>query len=172
MDLTSLDFSGRIREKKGLHYLLKHHFKNDIELIYDINGKPFINKNNVHISVSHSHHLLALIVSDKNVAIDIELINDKIQRVKSKFLNHHELIETENSDLLTLLTYWCAKETMFKYVGVKGKSLKEDFLLSYFCFSKDGGLLKGIIDVNNFKKELNMRYFLKDNFVVVHTIKE
>jgi len=170
MNLNSLVGLGRQREKNGLQYLLNHHFKKDVELIYDSNGKPFVNKSNIHISISHSHHLLALIVSNKNVAIDVELITDKVQRVKTKFLNQYELNVTQKSDLLTLLIYWSAKETMFKHLGIKGKSLKDDFYLNSFSISDQGGIINGITDVNNLKIEVSMRYFLKDNFVVVHTI--
>ena len=123
MDLRSLDCIGRAGEKKGLMLLLKRYFNEDVQLNYDINGKPFINNNKTHISVSHSRHLLALIVSNQNVAIDLELVSDKVQRVKTKFLNDQELIETINDDNVILTTYWCAKETLFKYLGLKGKSL-------------------------------------------------
>ena len=170
MDLTSLDCIGRAREKKGLQQLLKHYFNKDVELIYDNNGKPFINNENVHISVSHSHHLLALIVSHQNVAIDVELISEKVERVKTKFLNDQELIETEIADNKILTTYWCAKETLFKYLGLKGKSLKNDFIVSKFNFSTEEGRISGFIDVNKLKKEITLRYFMKDNFVVVHSV--
>jgi phosphopantetheinyl transferase (holo-ACP synthase) len=170
LDLNQLSCIGREREKKGLGYLLNHHFKEDVELNYNSHGKPFIANQNIHISISHSRNLLALIISPKNVAIDVELISDKAQHVKTKFLNEQELLDTAKAAPLTFLLYWCAKETLFKYLGIKGKSLKDDFFIPQFDADKKEGFFKGMIDVHQLKEEINMKYFIKDNFVVVYTV--
>ena len=81
-----------------------------------------------------------------------------------------ELIETEIADNRILTTYWCAKETLFKFLGLKGKSLKNDFIVSKFNFSTEEGRISGFIDVHKLKKEITLRYFMKDNFVVVHSV--
>ena len=74
------------------------------------------------------------------------------------------------NDNKIITTYWCAKETLFKYLGLKGKSLKNDFIVSKFNFSIEEGRISGFIDVNKLKKEITLRYFMKDNFVVVHSV--
>jgi 4'-phosphopantetheinyl transferase len=41
-----------------------------------------------HISISHSHDKLAIIVNEKEATgIDIELIRDKVLKIKHKFLS-------------------------------------------------------------------------------------
>jgi hypothetical protein len=68
------------------------------------------------------------------------------------------------------LLKFISKETLFKYLGLKGKSLKNDFIVSKFNFSIEEGRISGFIDVNKLKKEITLRYFMKDNFVVVHSV--
>lgn len=72
-------------------------------------GKPLFR--GYHISITHTKGYAALILSKtQEVAVDIELFGDRVERVADKFLRHDEKAEGLDS----LLVHWCAKETVFK----------------------------------------------------------
>lgn len=72
-------------------------------------GKPLFR--GYHISITHTKGYAALILSKtKEVAVDIEYFNDRVERIASKFLRKDEKAEGLDS----LLVHWCAKETVFK----------------------------------------------------------
>ena len=69
----------------AVRHLIKYLSINPQNLKYDSLGKPFF-ENNYKISISHSGIYVAVIISDTAVGIDIETIDDRILKIKSKFL--------------------------------------------------------------------------------------
>ena len=53
------------------------------KIFYDSSGSPKIDEK--FISISHSKNLVAIILSDKNCAIDVEEISEKSKVLQSKF---------------------------------------------------------------------------------------
>src|SRR5258706_16031544 len=90
-----------------------------IHLESDDRGKPVVHNFPVHLSISHSFELSALLMSEKfMVGIDIEKIDPKIERIKHKFLREEKLLAiSEEQRLEQLYVYWCAKEAMYKWYG-------------------------------------------------------
>jgi len=97
---------------------------------YDESGKPFINSD-LNISISHSKFMAAIVFSEHNLAgIDIEHKQNKIIRIKNKFLNDSEKLENEyqsNVDYLTMI--WTAKESIYKALGIKGVSFYDNIII-------------------------------------------
>ena len=72
-------------------------------------GKPLFR--GYHVSISHTKGYAALILSKKSeVAVDIEYMSDRVERIASKFLRKDERADS----LDAMLVHWCAKETVFK----------------------------------------------------------
>ena len=67
----------------SVRHLLHEFGYTDQDLFYDDNGKPHL-KDGKHISITHSFTFSGVIVSDKEVGIDIEKQREKI---KKKMLN-------------------------------------------------------------------------------------
>ena len=111
----------------AVRHLIKYLSINPQNLKYDSLGKPFF-ENNFKISISHSGVFAAVIVSDTAVGIDIEAINDRILKIKSKYLetelNYPLELNTETS-----LVYWNIKESVFKAVDKTGIDFKENILV-------------------------------------------
>lgn len=108
----------------------------DLDLYYDPFGKPHINCDK-HISITHSHHFSAIIISEETVGIDIELQRDKIVRIADKFVNQQELDRLQNcysrEDYIKKLTVkWGAKEAIFKIRNEKGISFKDHIRVNPF----------------------------------------
>ena len=111
----------------AVRYLLQYLSIDLHNLNYNILGKPFF-ENNYKISISHSGLYVALIISDTAVGIDIETINDRILKIKSKYLetelNYPLELNTEIS-----LVYWNIKESVFKAVDKPGIDFKKNILV-------------------------------------------
>lgn len=138
-------------------YLLKHlqpDFPFD-SIRIESSKKPVLPENQFHFSISHCGDYAAAIISDgKLVGIDVEIITPKIEKIKYKFLNSHELellqknqVSENNIELITLL--WSAKEALYKWYGKGSISFKKNLPIKQIYFKKDSGLLKA-----QFSKEI------------------
>jgi phosphopantetheinyl transferase len=80
-------------------------------------GKPFVPDSSLHFSISHSFPYVAAAIDQQPVGIDIQVFQEKISRLKDKFLSptEQELFENK-AEQLTLA--WTAKEAAFKWFGL------------------------------------------------------
>ena len=103
----------------------------------DDNGKPYLINSKYHISISHKFPYVTSILDNKACGVDIERIDNKVRKIKSKFLTENE--EKKIGDnLKKLVEYWSIKESTYKVEGKtiplkkinvnqKSKSLYESF---------------------------------------------
>ena len=156
-------------ETKGKDFLIKTLIDDDSIIIYDEKGKPHLTNDSRHISISHSHDKLAIIINENEVTgIDIELIRDKVLKIKHKFLTNSELEDT-GDNVEKLLIYWAAKETLYKIYGLK----EVDFIANLFVnpFTKHNlGTIIGTIHLPHFKETFELNYQLLDNYVLVYSL--
>lgn len=88
--------------------------------------KPFLENEAYHFSISHCGDYAAVMVSsDMRVGVDVELISNKVEKVKHKFLSPAEQniiasLAGGNSDLnkAVLTCTWSIKESLYKWFGV------------------------------------------------------
>src|SRR5690606_11835849 len=79
-------------------------------------GKPALENDIVHFSISHSFPYVAVVIGNRSVGIDVQVYREKIHRVKHKFLSPEELIIVqEKTENLTLA--WTVKESVFNWYG-------------------------------------------------------
>ncbi len=102
----------------------------------DNNGKPHLIKSKYHISISHKFPYVSVIFNTKKCGIDIERIDEKVKKIRSKFLSKKEdLIVGEN--LKKLVEYWSMKETAYKVDGttipLKNIEIREKIKNLYTC---------------------------------------
>ena len=102
----------------------------------DNNGKPHLIKSKYHISISHKFPYVSVIFNTKKCGIDIERIDEKVKKIKSKFLSEEEeLVVGEN--LKKLVEYWSMKETAYKVDGttipLKNIEIREKIKNLYSC---------------------------------------
>lgn len=88
---------------------------------YKTTGKPILEKG--FLSMSHSHNYIVICFSEtSNLGIDIEMISEKINRVKSKFLHPKDQYKT----LTELTQLWTIKEAFFKLFDGEDVFLMDD----------------------------------------------
>ena len=89
--------------------VLWQNFNVDLPIKYKPSGKPIISHG--FISVSHSHNKVAIAYSKSNeVGVDIEMISEKINKVKHKFLHPKD----NYKNLKDLTQLWTIKEAVYK----------------------------------------------------------
>lgn len=146
--------------------------RKDIYIRHNADGKPQLDGYN--ISISHTVGFAAVILSaTKDVAIDVEYRNDRVLRIREKFLTPAEIAAIEGDMETTLLLCWCAKETVYKYFSEE--KLAFDEMLT--DISKAQSTVVNLTDEgtfycsnlrNNTKKTI--RYMQNDEFVLTYTL--
>jgi 4'-phosphopantetheinyl transferase EntD len=140
------------------------------EILIADTRKPFLENEQYHFSISHCGDYAAAIVSKKErVGIDIELVTEKIERVKQKFTNEDEMLflNDEYKDFLDqfglekkieqefLTMIWSAKETIFKWYGAGQMDFRQHMQLTgAIGFSDDELISLPFLFTKN-----EMRYF-------------
>lgn len=168
---STFDVSATRREleKKGTRYLLKNLLKNEaFELAYSPQNKPYLKDSLNHISISHSHDKLAIIINAKeSTGIDIELIRDKVINIRHKFLNEREL-QFAGEDTDRLVTMWAAKEALYKVHGLKELQFNKHLSVMPF-YSAD---IIGSIMLNGKEKKFALRSEKVGNYRMVYVLKQ
>jgi len=159
----------REQEKAGTRFLLKNLLKTALfELAYTKENKPFLKGRAEHISISHSHDKLAIIVNTtENTGIDIEQIREKVLNVQHKFLNESEL-RFAGGDIDKLITLWAAKEALYKVYGLK----EIEFIQNLFIEEYTGPEMTGRIELKDLKKEYRLVHEKIDGYKLVYVLHE
>ncbi len=121
-----------IAHQKGflsVRQLLKTAGLSDADLYYDGTGKPFLNTKQ-NISISHSHEFAVIALSSKEIGIDIELCQDKIKKIATKFIGFEE--NHIQNGVVELTVIWAIKEAVFKIINQAGISFKTQLLVEKF----------------------------------------
>jgi len=107
----------------------------------DENGKPYLPDFPYEISLTHSYDYAGVMLSRKGACgIDLEIVKDKVVRIKNKFLKPQELafIPDGPDQVNQLYACWCAKEAVYKLQGKKGISFLNDMLIEPFTYHAQG----------------------------------
>ena len=124
-------------------------------------GKPLFR--GYHVSISHTKGYAALILSKKSeVAVDIEYMSDRVERIASKFLRKDERADSLDSKWV----HWCAKETVFKLFSEENL-LFEEMRVKPFDTMSDWAC-----DVENLKsgKTARVDFELAMDFVLTYSM--
>ncbi len=117
----------------SIRHLLAEAGYTDFDLYYDQEGKPHL-KDGKKISITHSFIFSAIIVSDREVGIDIEKQRLKILRIAHKFTPIEEYRTMANDEALMrkLTMVWGAKESLYKSFAAPGVSFLQHIYVEDF----------------------------------------
>ncbi len=152
----------------SVRYLLKQAGYTDFDLYYNEFGKPLL-KDGKHISITHSYHFSAIIVSNNVVGVDIEKNREKIINIYDKFVNT-EKDSLSGEDLVKQLTViWGAKESMYKIYPHGGLSFKNHIAIDPFLFANEKST--GRVVCEDWNKEYQIFFeFLQEEFTLVYAM--
>jgi len=99
--------------------------------------KPYLRNEQYHFSISHcGDYAAAIVSSDERVGVDIEIISEKAEKIRHKFLTQNEelifSLASPNPGFMgplatTLL--WSAKESVYKWFGNGGVDFRNHIQL-------------------------------------------
>jgi len=156
-------------ERAGTQFLLKELLKTeDFKLCYSEVNKPYLQARKEHISISHSHDKLVIILNEnETTGIDIELIRDKVINIQHKFLSVKELDYAANH-VEKLITIWAAKEAIYKAYGSK----ELEFINHIYIQNWEGDKISGEIRLNSDQKKYELKVETIDNYKMVYLLNE
>ena len=167
--LQQLSSSKRYLHWLGTRVLLRKMLNTEeyIDCRADEHGKPYLTAIPYHISFSHSFDYAAVMISKKKpVGIDIEHIDQKVERIVKKFLRPSELafIQPEHR-IKQLYTCWCAKEAIYKCYGRKEVSFINHIYLDAFDYREDG-ILHAAIKNETLNLDFEVEYFQFNDYMI------
>ena len=163
-------------KKKEIHKKQFLAIRNILELMssekylvsYSEIGKPYLNSKK-NISVTHSGSYAALIVSDKQVGIDLEEFGEKIKKIEKKFLDV-ELDYPIDLSTSNLLVYWNIKESIFKSLENKPMDFRKNIIV--LPLEEENNKVKSWYINNDEIYSFCSYYKVSKNYTLAYVIKE
>ncbi|MFR9672833.1 MAG: 4'-phosphopantetheinyl transferase superfamily protein [Rikenellaceae bacterium] len=131
-----------------------HEVEASNEILYNEVGAPYLVDSKLHISVSHSSTLVAVVVSSYPCAVDIESCERDFERVAKRYATPRE---RESFDLAVV---WSAKEALYKLSGATGLDLLDDIKIHSITDNQIDGSIREV--------HHPLTYTLIDGHVVVY----
>jgi phosphopantetheinyl transferase len=141
-----------------------------IELSKDPYNKPslLVDQEAFFVSISHSFDRAAVIVSPLlPVAIDLEKLDHRIERVQHKFAATEELemiAESYRREMLTVI--WSAKETMYKLYGKKEVDFRREIRVDPFTWDPAGFALSARLSKGETELQAEVNVQVEDDYVL------
>jgi phosphopantetheinyl transferase len=138
--------------------------------------KPFLRDEQYHFSIAHcSNYAAAIVSSNKRVGVDVELITQRVGKIKHKFLHPTEVrfvnsqLINQHINLLTLL--WSAKEAMYKWYGLGEVDFSE--MMRTFPFQiNDSGEIEAVFMKGSLQKKLTLHYRMIEGLSMVWVVSD
>lgn len=167
--LQKLSSSKRYLHWLGTRVLLRKMLNTEeyIDCRADEHGKPYLTTIPYHISFSHSFDYAAVMISkNKPVGIDIEKIEQKVERIARKFMRPEELDFIQPKDKIgQLYACWCAKEAVYKCYGRKEVSFLNNIFLQGFDYREKGNL-HAAIKKEGLELNFEVDYFRFNDYMI------
>ena len=139
----------------------------DYKITYNNNGKPSLNSK-YNISISHSHEIAALVISDNSkIGLDVQLNENKIFNIQDKFLNPSEKLNIgENPSVKILTMIWTSKESIYKAVGLKGISFSDNIKIEKVVEEDKTGI--GYYTNGLEKVKFDLKFFFIEEYTICY----
>lgn len=135
-------------------------------------GRPHRMNCNRFISLSHSKNLVAAIISDRSVGIDIQNHVERISSIQHKFVSPVESTYINNQN--ELLSYyhilWGSKESMYKSYGKRELDFKKHMHVYPFEIFDSKIEFVGKVEKNNECQFYNLHYQNVNNNYLIYCI--
>lgn len=155
----------------SVRMLLQEAGYTDNDLSYDDLGKPHLSDGK-HISITHSHHFSAIVVSDVQVGIDMEKIREKIAVIAPRFMEENfEFPDKKDPEYIKKLTaLWGVKECIFKIRNEAGISFRNHIKVDPFNMLSQNGLAH--LHFQGINQAFQMHFVQVQNFMLVYAFEK
>ncbi len=121
--------SKRKNEFLGVRYL-RNQLNINSPILYHDTGKPFFSKADQALSISHTKDYIALAIAAFLIGIDIEQKDRNATKIINKIATEAEKNLCTDDTKEWYLQLWCAKEAIYKLVGLENLSFKNDMRIT------------------------------------------
>lgn len=116
--------------------------KNEVKIVYNAVGKPYLLDDETFISVSHTRNYVAVMAGQKSdLGIDIEHISDieRFRKVSGRFLSKEELNDLSIDLYPEILPIcWSIKEAVYKMIGEETVNFADKMKIQQFIPENEG----------------------------------
>jgi 4'-phosphopantetheinyl transferase len=159
----------RKKESLAVRCLLNQMLDENAEITYNTDGKPFLQNSGYHISISHSDQYATIYLDKaKPIGVDIQKIKADIGKGTDFFLNDKEQLWVNKTDFILLNILWSAKESVYKYAGVKDLDPRNHISINLFETKPDGIITANIHHQNT--ETLLIHYEVFEDYVLTRTL--
>ena len=139
----------------------------DADLYYDASGKPHLTDGKC-ISISHSHQMAVVIVSNQAVGVDVELVRKKVAKIGPKFCTSElqYLAPDLSTEIQRLTVIWGAKEAVYKIVNREGISFNHHIFVAPFELSSTK--TSALLSFDSLHRPFSIQYQLIANYALVY----
>ena len=165
-----LQFASERRKIEWLsvRVLLYFMLKEDKQIGYSSEGKPFLTDDSFFISISHTKGYVAVVLGlpGREVGVDIEQYGERVRKVAHKFMREDEQPSVfRGTDTWSLLLHWSAKETMFKCLNASEVDFRGHMRILPFAVNESG-----VFSAEEYrtveKRRFTIHYYLFPDFVL------
>lgn len=165
----ALDGIGNRQRRKEfvfVRYLFFLAFGTVKDIVYGLDGKPCLADDSAYISISHSGDYAAIaFCKDHEVGLDVEVLGNKVMRVRERFLGMEEQQELAQTEVAKHHVYWSAKEAVYKMVGSAAVDFSKAIRVEPFRLAAAGGCFYASLPADG--RRFRLDYLLDDGFVLV-----
>lgn len=115
--------------------VIRREIGRDAAIGYNAVGAPVLTNYPYHLAVSHCRGRIAVGISNRPCAVDIEPIDRNFQRILTRYLTPEE--QRLSTHPLYPAIAWCAKETLYKYAGRRELDLLRDLRIDRISFPEE-----------------------------------
>ncbi|GAA4308632.1 4'-phosphopantetheinyl transferase superfamily protein [Pontixanthobacter gangjinensis] len=153
----------------SIRHLMAEAGYKDHDLYYDDHGKPHL-RDDKYISITHSFNFTAIIVSNKDVGIDIEKQREKILKIANKFtpLDEYHTLANEDALIRKLTIVWGAKESVYKILAEPGCGFLQHINVIDFDF--DDYKTTTHVRYNGIDRWFDVKFMEFENFTCVYAM--
>jgi phosphopantetheinyl transferase len=144
----------RKNEFLGVRYLRKELNINS-PILYHDSGKPYFSQADQALSISHTKDYIALAIAKFLIGIDIEQKDRDATKIINKFAREDEKNLCADKDWH--LQLWCAKEAIYKLVGLENLSFKNDIRITFWQKKKETTCLSATVQQANQRHEIEVQ---------------
>lgn len=146
--------AGFRNERRRYEYLtwraiVRQQLGREVAITYNTLGAPEVDCGGVFISVAHCRDCVAVRISGRCCAVDVEPTSRDFSKAASRYVSSSEQMLSQSPLLNGLL--WCAKETLYKYSGRNNLNFLTDLRVDSIHFDANPaavGTDSVVVDMN------------------------
>lgn len=151
--------------------LIQSMLEEEYTISYEETGRPYILNSAWNVSITHKNEFVGVLLArNKHVAIDIEELSARIDKIYDYYMRPEELSQlVRNHRNFQLHLYWCAKECLIKITGNRTLSILNDMYVHPIHPIMDSFNAEVIVEKTTTVFELFYEK-LSNDYVVVWTV--